>query len=144
METRMTHIFVNRDAPKCCLVTTQSKASQQANWLLSIKRHRFTYWIPMETSNAPSNFPYSGFTCFTISLRKEWGCWRQSLWWQEFMVQKEMTGRLRVTTTSSQTSVPEIFGGGSCCLMGPTKHRILQSTLPKGSRGFSIQHNSSN
>lgn len=62
----------------------------------------------------------------------------------EFMVQKEMTGRLRVTATSSQTSVPEISGGGSCCPMGPTKHRVLQSTLPKGSRGFSIQHNSSN
>lgn len=74
MATRITHIFVNRDTPKRCLVTTQSKASQPANWLLSIKRHRFTYWIPMETSNAPSNFPYSGFTCFTISLRKEWGC----------------------------------------------------------------------
>lgn len=67
-------MFVNRDAPKRCLVTTQSKASQQAKWFLSIKRHRFTHWIPMETSNAPSNFPHSGFTCFTISLRKEWGC----------------------------------------------------------------------
>lgn len=42
----------------------------------------------------------------------------------EFMVQKEMTVRLRVTATSSQTSVPEIFGEGHVAQWDPrsTEH----------------------